>query len=188
LKITDQMDAEAQAVDAILKNLGVFPIHRRARISDFDTVPDDRPAFIYGPVGTGKTHLAVAYLADSVRRHLASDGAGIKFCRAVDLIGKLRASFRGGAGADEIIDQYCRYNLLVLDDLGTERDSPFVQEAFYSILDYRAGHLAATLITSNLSLPRIAAQYGDFGDRIASRIYGLGPVLELKGKDRRLTK
>lgn len=174
-------------LNELLLKKGVFPVHVEARLQDCKGLPPDRPCYISGPVGSGKTYLAVAYLAESLEHHLNDEGAGIKFCRAVDLINALRDSFKM-SGPSSIIDSYQKYRFLIIDDLGTERDTPLVQEALYMILDYRAGHRLPTLITSNFSLEKIASQYGDYGERIASRIGGMGPALILKGKDRRIQK
>ena len=76
----------------------------------------------------------------------------------------------------------------MIDDLGTERETPLVQEALYNIIDHRAGYRLPTVITSNLELERVAEHYGEFGDRLASRIAGMGETLGLVGKDRRWQK
>ncbi len=175
----------------LLRKKGVFPIHLGARLKDIAGLPQKRPAFISGPVGSGKTYLAVAFLADSCSRVLAANpdcqAAGAWFTRAVDLFMRLRSSFKE-YGPAELIEDFSRCKFLVIDDLGTERDTPLVQEAIYAILDYRVGHLLPTIVTSNFSLDRIAGQYGDYGERIASRLAGLGPSLTLKGRDRRWQK
>lgn len=183
---------QEQRLEALLLKKGVFPVHAKARLSSIEKPPKIRPSFIWGKVGCGKTYLAVAYLAEELKNCLHSEYlvAGSRFVRAVDLITQLRSSFqtRSSPYPQEIVDYFQRYRFLVLDDLGTERDTPLVQESLYSIIDYRAGHLAPTLITSNLSLDQIAGQYGDYGERFASRIAGMGMILEMKGKDRRWQK
>lgn len=189
---------EAQVIESLLLKAGVYPVHVKARLVAFKHLPEERPGYISGPVGSGKTYLAVAYLAEAFKVALAlpneqhqSDRAmgRIGFTRAVDLMMMLRASFKdGGGGPEGIMHRFSALRFLVIDDLGTERDTPLVAEALYSIFDYRAGHQLPTLITSNLGLNSIAAQYGDYGGRLASRIAGMGPGLELKGKDRRWQK
>jgi DNA replication protein DnaC len=187
-----------EELNEILLKRGVFPLHVNARLSDFKRLPAERPGYISGPVGSGKTYMAVAYLAEAISRamelpneqHQATRAVGsIGFVRAVDLMMGLRSSFQNGRGGPEgIIQTFYGYKFLVIDDLGTERDTPLVQEALYAILDFRAGHQLPTLITSNLSLDRIAGQYGDYGERLASRIAGMGPGLAFTGKDRRWQK
>lgn len=143
-------------------------------------IPKSRPAFISGPVGTGKTHLAVAYL-----REMILEGEESYFVDAVELFLLLRDSFREGSAADEreIIGEYRRKTFLVIDDLGAEKITDYVRQTFYSLINYRYGEELPTLITSNLAMAEIAQNYGD---RLASRIVGMGPELRLAGKDRRL--
>lgn len=162
----------------------MFPVHLKARLSDFHNPPETPPVFIHGGAGVGKTHLAVAYL---VREIQAKGEASKVFIRSVDLMNRLRDSFRSSYNrpASEIISDFSRYRFLVIDDLGAERHTDLVQEALYDVLDFRAGHRLPTVITSNFSLDRVAEHYGDFGERIASRIAGMGGILALKGRDRR---
>jgi len=176
-----------RALRQILLDKGVYPVHLGARLADFHNPPEVPPVFISGPVGTGKTHLAVAYLAQEIRQW---GERSRMFIRSVDLFNRLRDSHRdhSGASAAEIIRDFSRYRSLVIDDLGTERDTPLVQEALYNIIDHRAGHRLPTIITSNLELERVAEHYGEFGERLASRIAGMGETLGLVGKDRRWQK
>jgi hypothetical protein len=178
---------QEQVLRRILLEKGVFPIHLGARLSDFRQPYEVPPPFICGPVGTGKTHLAVAYLVREIQQW--GENSRI-FIRSVDLFNKLRDSFRHNLStpASEITENFSRYRFLVIDDLGTERSTPLVQEALYSIIDYRAGYRLPTIITSNFSLDQVGEHYGDFGERLASRIFGMGETLMLKGKDRRWQK
>jgi len=177
-------EEEERTLKQILVAKGVYPIHLNARLSDFPRPPETPPVFISGPVGTGKTHLAVAYLVWEIQKW--GENSRI-FIRSVDLFNKLRDSFRNNFStpASEITESFSRYRFLVIDDLGTERDTPLVQEALYNIIDHRAGHLLPTVITSNFTLDRVAEHYGEFGERLASRIAGMGETLTLLGKDRR---
>jgi len=85
-----------------------------------------------------------------------------------------------------LLDHYgAKVVLLVLDDLGAEKVSDFVLQTLYDLLDRRYGECLETIITSNLSLDQLTVHYGSHGDRLASRIAGMGPALVLKGKDRR---
>jgi DNA replication protein DnaC len=180
-------EEEERTLKKILLAKGVYPVHLNARLSDFPQAPETPPVFISGPVGTGKTHLAVAYLVQEIQKW---GGPSRVFIRSVDLFNRLRESFRHNfsTSASEIIENFSRYRFLVIDDLGAERDTPLVQEALYDIIDQRAGHRLPTLITSNFTLNRVAEHYGEFGERLASRIAGLGETLTLIGKDRRWQK
>jgi DNA replication protein DnaC len=58
-------------------------------------------------------------------------------------------------------------------------------KSFYLIINQRYGNEMPTIITSNLTLDQVA---GNYGDRLASRIAGMGTELVLDGKDRRLQR
>jgi len=68
-------------------------------------VSDRRPAFITGPPGIGKTHLAVAYLREDL---LAHGEEHCRFIRTVDLLKAIRDSFddRSGDSEKRLLDYY----------------------------------------------------------------------------------
>ena len=158
-------------------------------------IPSIRPTFICGPPGTGKTHLAVSYLREEIlqSRYFGMSSVGneeMRFLRAVDLFKEIRATFgdKGESTEYRILEDYGGVGFLVLDDLGAEKITDFVRQCLYDLLDKRYGDLKDTLITSNLSLQQLAEEYGSHGDRLASRIAGMGEVWTLTGKDKRLAK
>ncbi len=134
--------------------------------------------FLCGPVGCGKTHLAVALLREVVQ-------GSIRFLSVPELMLRLRESFRDGARSSEgdIIDACAGCDLLVLDDLGVEKPSEFAVQSLYLVVDRRYSEMRRTVITSNFTIGEIAERVGD---RIASRIAGMCRVVELQGEDRRV--
>ncbi len=75
--------------------------------------------------------------------------------------------------------------LLVLDDVGTKGFGEWVQETLLEVLDHRIDRERAMVMTTNYeagALPEV------LGERIASRVLGFCDVIEVLGKDMRLTR
>ncbi len=134
---------------------------------------------LYGPVGAGKSFLAVAVLRAWLRRH-----RGGRFVSVADLFRRLQEGMaRRGAGwtagdVQDLVDA----PLLVLDDLGTEHGSEWARSILLGLIDGRYSNDRPTLITTNLNLQRLAAVVDD---RTASRL-AEGRIIKLDGSDRRL--
>ena len=76
-------------------------------------------------------------------------------------------------------------DLLLMDDLGTEMLTSFVQSAFYRIINDRLLSRKKTVLSTNLSLEEIGRRYGG---AVRSRLEGEYQVLFFFGEDIRLLK
>ena len=139
---------------------------------------DDFPKasyLLFGSVGTGKTHAAVA-----VGRLEPST----VFYTLGDLALKIRAC--SNASEEIAIYNFCATRPLILDDIGSEKGTEFVINILYRLLDDRIKNMQGGLImTSNKDIKNLQEAYGT---RITSRLLGLvgNNVLEISGKDRRI--
>ena len=109
-----------------------------------------------GPVGVGKTHLAVAAAAERDQR-----GDVVFFATVSDLLDHLRAAFApdNPVMPADLLERIRTADLLVLDDFGAERSTPFAEDKLFQIINYRYEERLPTIITTSL----------DFGDIADSR-------------------
>jgi DNA replication protein DnaC len=141
-----------------------------------------RGLYICGDVGTGKTHLAVAVMNELIKRKRVP----ALFVTAPELLDNLRPQSYNNPelGLDEWMNSVKNADLLVLDDLGSEKATAWVQERVFIIIDHRYREMLPTIITSNIG-PR---DLGDkLGPRTASRIVSICEGIELDGPDYRET-
>lgn len=77
------------------------------------------------------------------------------------------------------------HQVFVLDDIGVEKVSEFVEEFMYLLINSQYEKVYPMVITSNLPLSALAER---LGDRIVSRIKEMCEILEIEGEDKRLSK
>ncbi len=153
----------------------------------FDRVRD-RNLFFSGAPGTGKT-----FLMQCLGHKLLDEDRPVIYITApnlFDLITRYKrqqASFRPDPDLLEEAGMLYRalhsWDLLLLDDLGTEPATQDTYAQFIMLLDTRQNRGLATVIASNLSTPDFSKQYDS---RVASRLRGNFLIYEFPGQDLRL--
>ena len=139
----------------------------------------DKGLLIVGPVGTGKTHLAVSVIREAHRK-----GLKIAFAQVPQVLANIRAGIgRGDEDASSMIELYSNVDMLVLDDIGSEKVTDWVREQLFLIINRRYEALLPTVITSNDPLEKLEQHVGP---RIASRLAGMCIGVVLDGPDYRL--
>ncbi len=129
---------------------------------------------LQGATGIGKTHLCLA-----IARGVTERGYGVVYGSVQPLIRRLEAEHFGRTQGDSEA-QLTTCDLLVLDDLGMEFDTPFSRACLYNVLNARLLEGRPTVISTNLSFTALQERYGD---QIASRISGGFVPLLCVGKD-----
>jgi DNA replication protein DnaC len=129
--------------------------------------------FLCGPVGTGKTHLAVsALLAMRAERFTG------QFVSALELLLKCRNSFRSGDGPEELLERYSMTSVLLLDDLGAEKPTEFSREVLSLIVDRAYREESSLIVTSNFDFEGLAER---IDERTADRLVELCQAVKVSG-------
>jgi DNA replication protein DnaC len=146
-----------------------------------------RGLLLEGQPGVGKTHLAVAVLKMVIER----TGAHGLFYDTRDLLRVIRSTYDPSIRTTEleILRPVMRADLLVLDDLGAEKTSEWVEETMNLIVNTRYNERRMTLFTSNyLDIPEDDDPNSllfRIGHRMRSRLHEMCEFLVLDGADYR---
>jgi DNA replication protein DnaC len=176
-----------------LQRLNIIPEEE-----DIDTILSGKGLFIYGIAGSGKTLYACSLAFEFLRRSYIfpeyPSGRQITFTNVPNLLEEIRASFNISKKYEEgqqeeqkttkeILDYYSSTDILILDDLGTERSTEWTLQILQILINNRYENILPTIITSNLGLKALSEQ---LDDRISSRIYEMCSVKNLGKEDHRL--
>ena len=138
---------------------------------------------LFGAPGLGKTHLSAA-----IARDVSDKGFSVVYDTASHVFERFEAQKFGGREDQETaadVERVLNCDLLILDDLGTEMTTAFVQSALYQIINTRLMEKRSTIISTNLSPDKLAQRYTP---QIASRIEGEYRLLAFVGEDIRKQK
>lgn len=141
--------------------------------------------FLTGAPGLGKT-----FLSACIARTVSENGFSVVYDTAVNVFAQFEAQkfSRDMEDTREARDETRRYlacDLLILDDLGSELVTPFVQTALYTLVNSRLVSGRRTVISSNLSMDDVRRRYSP---QIASRLEGEYRALPFFGEDIRLLR
>lgn len=164
--------------------------------------------FFVGPVGTGKTHLALATIKELFWNHPTAfipyhekwdeyklmldnepnwnrNALTVAYINTVVLLQHIRDGIGNKdqpEAATEYIKMTKRADILVMDDIAAERTTDWVQEQLFAIIDFRYTRKMITCFTSNLNVSGLEAK---LGDRSMSRILEMTEGVPVVGRDYR---
>ena len=132
-----------------------------------------------GTVGSGKTYLACSIANALIEEYMVS----VKIRNFAQIINDLQ---KGGFDLDknQYIEAITNVSVLILDDLGIERDTSYAKEQVYNIVNSRYLKQKPTIFTTNLPYEKI--QNSDDGveyERIYSRIIEMCIPVKVTGED-----
>ncbi|MEN6326034.1 MAG: ATP-binding protein [Syntrophomonas sp.] len=155
--------------------------------------------FLQGPVGTGKSHLAVAALRAIVENNInyfgtpssnnpvwgepLYDGLCCSMISVIDLLNTIRESINTDtfrATARRMLHRARTDAIIILDDIGAEKPSEWVEEQLYALIDLRYRMQRSTFFTTNCTLKQLE---GQIGCRSVSRIIEMCEGVRVGGED-----
>src|SRR5581483_305206 len=137
-----------------------------------------RGLWFMGPVGTGKTTLAML-----VSKAALEAGRSVAIYSLPRLLNVIRDIHRAERSHIDLLDRLTAVDLLHIDDVGAERTNEWVLEELYSIVNSRYEEQRSIVITTNIDdHDRLCEQ---IGARTVSRLTEMCQEMLLSGEDRR---
>jgi len=166
------MDSQREAWRKAQAFIEAFPIEEKGLV-------------LHGPHGVGKTHLAVGILKAVIRQK----GARAFFFETRELLRLVRDTYNRSTEETEmeVLRPVLEADVLVLDDLGAERTSEWVQETLGLVVNTRYNTRRPTIFTSNLVESPDNTDPRSFifqlGARTRSRLLEMCDWVEIQGVD-----
>lgn len=133
---------------------------------------------LWGDVGTGKS-----FAAACIANELLERGVPVLMTNFSKILNQMGAMY--SEERYRYIASLSAFDLLIIDDLGIERNTDYALEQVYAVIDerYKAGK--PLIVTTNLTIGEIKNAEDVFHARIYSRILELCTPVQVRGKDRR---
>ncbi|HEX5705951.1 MAG TPA: ATP-binding protein [Pyrinomonadaceae bacterium] len=146
----------------------------------------ERGLLLMGPVGVGKTHLAVAIL-----HGLLEKGVPCLFYEFGALLKEIQDSYNSISKTSElgVLAPVYQAEVLVLDELGASKPTDWVRDTMMQIINTRYNDKKLTIFTTNYLDARRAPSDETLEDRVGvrlrSRLYEMCKTVQLDGDDYR---
>ena len=134
---------------------------------------------IYGSVGSGKTHIAVCAANEIIEKEYS-----VLFVSMPEYL-QGKKSFE--LQEEELLDRVKHVSLLIIDDLGAERNTGFAQEFVYAVINARVNSGKPMIVTTNLEFEEMIDSSDIQYRRIYNRVFeSCSFPVSFTGKSKRL--
>jgi DNA replication protein DnaC len=149
-------------------------------------VDGERGTLFIGNCGTGKTHLAIGIV-----KALIAKGIAGRFCDYCSLLQEIRSTYDPDSAGSELQTLRPLFDVpvLILDDLGAMRPSPWALDTITFLLNTRYGRGLTTIVTTNYAdALRSERSYEPtlqerVSERVVSRLREMCRFVEMYGED-----
>lgn len=167
--------------EKIFGRSGIQSLHRSCSFANFNVTNDGQrhalslaksyaqnfgtgfASFVFtGRPGTGKNHLAAA-----IGNHLLKQGRSVLVATVADLTLRARSCYDNGQSEASLLDDLCQVDLLVLDEVGIQRESRGEKVLINQIIDRRLAALKPVGVLTNLNHAELSET---LGERVIDRL------------------
>ena len=167
-------EAKFSSYSVIDQNRKVYQIAKKYA-DNFDRMLKDNQGLIFwGPVGTGKS-----FTAACIANELLAIQIPVVMTSFVKILQNLQAQKQDEAAYFAILNNA---SLLVLDDLGTERNTDYALEKVYNVIDSRSKEAKPMILTTNLTISEMLDVEDIRYKRIYDRIFETCLPVEVSGE------
>lgn len=151
------------------------------------TSRDTNGLIIMGESGVGKTHLAA-----SIANRLIENDKIVLMGRLTTLLDMIKETFKDNTKSEnELIELYSNVDMIIIDDLGTEKISNWALEKLYTIIENRNENRLPIIITTRFDKQGLIERFSQSQDEqlvdaIISKLYQMCYGLTLKSMNKEL--
>jgi DNA replication protein DnaC len=127
--------------------------------------------YLYGPTGTGKSSQAAAAIKLFLRHWITGKGESFsaRYIHALDVLEQEKDSFDNEDVDAPDWHAFKTCDLLVIDDIGTERGTKHNGQKIASVINHRYDDFKMTIFTSNLSLSELGPKTNQYTGKVEVR-------------------
>lgn len=159
---------DVEAPESVRNDVSAF-------LSDKLNVENGRGLIVCGPNGAGKSWLAAAVCND-----LMAQGRSCRFATLSQLVDSI-----GIGESERALRELCRHDLVVIDDLGAERDSSYMTEQGYNVINALYVNRKSVIVTTNLTPKQIASPTSEYAKKVMGRLKERSHMVVYDAPDKR---